>query len=330
MLPRKRVFLAVFLISSVLLSACSGFSKADPYAQKPLKIAWNAWPGDYPIILAEELGLYEKYGAEVETIYSEDYSQQLAQLLSGEIDSFNATISDVLLMANTDDLQIVLVSDYPQGANVIIGDASIQTPRDLKGKRLGVDASVIQSQLLVAEMLKAYGLSIDDVRLVSIIPEEVPEALGETIDAGFTWGQFVTEAIKKGNKVVYSDAEAPGLLTDVLIFRRTTVEERPEDIQAVVAAWIEAAGFLNANPDQAVEMIARHSGLSQDEVSLEGVKVYTLRDNLSAFQFGDDFSSLYFTINVNQNFLRDQGYISKFVPLERLIQTSFLTALSSQ
>lgn len=327
---RNRASLVVFLILSVLLSACSGFSGADPYIRKPLRIAWNAWPGDYPIFLAKELGLYEKYGVEVEAIYSEDYSQQLVQLLSGEIDSFNATISDVLLMANTDDLQIVLVSDYPEGANVIIGDASIQSPKDLKGKRLGVDASVIQSQLLVAEMLKAYGLSTEDVKLVSIIPEDVPEALGEAIDAGFTWGQFVTESIKQGNKVIYSDAEAPGLLTDVLIFRRVTVEERPEDVQAVVAAWIEAANFLNANPDQAVEMIAQQSGLPPDEVSLEGVKVYTLRDNLSAFQFGDDFSSLYFTINVNQNFLRDQGYITKFVPLERLIQTSFLTTLSSQ
>lgn len=330
MVKIHRLFIAVSLLSVLLLSSCSGMQPVGVEAKDPLRIAWNPWPGDYPLVIAQELGLFEKYGVEVELVFSEDYSQLLIQLLSGDIDGFNATISDVLLMASTDDVQIVLVADYPEGANTIVADADIQTPADLRGKRLGVDTSIISSRLLVAEMFRAYGLSPEEVTIVSTNPEEVPGALGKTIDAGFTWEPYTSQAQGNGYPVIYSDAQAPGLLTDVVVFRKATIDDRPEEIKAVVTAWLEASSFMNSNPDEAIDLILKYSGLPQDMISLAGVKVYTFEDNQLAFGYGDDFRSLYHAISVSQNFLRDEGYISKSIPLEQLIKVNFIENLLVQ
>lgn len=330
MVKFQQLFLTVSMILVLFLSSCASFTPAGNGELAPLRIAWNPWAGDYPLVLAKELGLFDQYGVEVEPIYSEDYSQLLIQLLAGEIDGFNASISDVLLMSITDEVQIVLVADYPEGANTIVADASIQTPADLKGKRLGVDASIISSRLLVSEMFKAYGLEAGEVTMVSTNPEAVPDALGKTIDAGFTWDPYTTQAQEAGYHVIFSDSQAPGLLTDALVFRKSTIDERPGDIQAVVAAWLEASRFMNDHPDEAIDLILNYSGLPREMVSLAGIKVYSYEDNQVAFQFRDDFSSLYHVITVSQNFLRDEGYISKSVPLEQLVRANFVENLPIQ
>ena len=325
-----RSFFAFSISLVLLLSSCSGMYSTGVEGRDPLRIAWNPWPGDYPLVVAKELGLFEKYGVEIEPVFSEDYSQLLIQLLSGDIDGFNATISDVLLMASTDEVQIVLVADYPEGANTIVADESIQSPADLRGKRLGVDTSIISSRLLVAEMLRAYRIGPEEVTIVATNPEEVPGALGETIDAGFTWEPYTSQAQEKGYPVIYSDAQAPGLLTDVVVFRKATIDDRPDEIRALVAAWLEASSFMNSNPDEAIGLIMKYSGLPPDMVSLAGVKVYTYKDNQLAFAYGDDFRSLYHAISVSQNFLRDEGYISKSIPLEQLIKVNFIENFTVQ
>lgn len=330
MVKYQRLFLTASVVLILFLSSCTGYSTVGNERMDPLRIAWNPWAGDYPLVVAEEMGLFDQYGVEVEPIYSEDYSQLLIQLLAGEIDGFNAAISDVLLMAITDEVQIVLVADYPEGANTIVADASIQTPADLRGKRLGVDTSIISSRLFVAEMFRAYGLRPDEVSVVSVNPEGVPDALGKTIDAGYTWEPYTSQAHQAGYHVIFSDAQAPGLLTDVLVFRKTTIDQRSEDIKAVVAAWLEASRFMNERPDEAINLILEYSGLPQEMVSLTGIKVYTYEDNRAAFRFGDDFSSLYYAITVSQDFLRDEGYISKSIPLEQLVRSNFVENLPYQ
>jgi NitT/TauT family transport system substrate-binding protein len=324
LLKNKEIYsllsLAVWLL---LVTACTGVA-ASPVERPPLKVSWNYWPGSYPIIIAQERGLFEKHGVKVEPILVE-YEEHAPNLIAKKTDGALPTLADALIIdaREPDSARIVFAYDESAGADVVVATADIANVADLRNKRIGASLGSF-GELLVRTMLKTSGLTLDDVTLVNIGPEAVPQAIPGSIEAGFTFEPHLSQALDQGHRIIFSSADAPGLIVDVAIFRTEVVEQRPEDVRAFADAWFEAVDYWQANPAEGNALIAKTLNLPVEEISLEGLKLLTREDNQRAFERSTDTTSLYTSGQVNADFLISSGGLTTAPDVERLLDPSFL------
>lgn len=313
-------FSSLLIIFTILMSACSGTQAVD---RPPLRVAWSLWPGVYPMVIAAEKGFFEKHGVQVEPIFYSSYGEQLPALASGKLDGAGLALNDVLLDRVAEEVKVVVITDNSDGADQIVALSEIISADDLRGKKIGfVKGSY--SEFFVREMLIQKGILPSDITFVEVPPEDVPDAIPDAIDIGHTYEPFSSQARAKGYNVIFSSADTPGLLVDVIVFRKSVTQERPEDVRAFVAAWFEAVEFWHDNPVEGNAIIAEVTGLNPEDISTEGVKIFDLVANLNAFNVGNDTTSVYFTGQKAQDFLISTGDISRLIKIDEILDPSFL------
>jgi NitT/TauT family transport system substrate-binding protein len=321
----KIYFLLLVITSLLLVGACTS-AEAKPSANRPpLKVAWSPWPGYYPMVIASEKGLFAKHGVAVEPVFYNIYTSQSPDFQTGKLDGVLLVLTDALILdaKSPDKAHVVTVVDNSDGADVVVALPEITTVADLRGKQIGATLSSF-GELLIRRMLETNGLEPDEVTLVNMNPEDVPKSMPNLIQAGATYAPFTAEATAKGYRVLYTSAETPGLISDVLLFTTSVIKERPDDVRAFIAAWFEAVAYWQANQAEANALIAKATGLKPEEISAEGVKILNLEDNLQAFTPGSDTTSLYFSAQISVDFLISSGILNNAPDPKRLLDPSFL------
>ncbi len=311
------------VLTAALLSSCGGSAPATEKAQ-PLRVGWSLWPGYYPILIAAEKGFFEQRGVEVQPVYYEFYGMQSSELASGMIDGGLIVLSDALFDSVSAEIKIVMITDNSLGADAIVASGKITQLSDLRGKRIGVEYNNVGGMLLARQMLRAAGISPAEATLVQITPEEVPASIPNLIQAGYTFEPHVSAARAKGQKVIYSSADAPGLLADTLAFRRSVIQARPQDVRAFIAAWFDAVDYWKANPEEGNAIIAQATGLAQEEISLEGVDLFNLHANQQAFKRANGYVSIYYAAEQELRYVIASGGATRPVDINELLDPSFL------
>lgn len=315
--------IALLVITVLLATACSS-GNTTVKQKTPLRVGWSLWPGYYPMAIAVEKGLFKKYGVDVEPVFYNVYGEQAPDLASGMIDGALIIFSDVLFDSISNQTNIVMVVDNSTGADQLVAASSIKNPQDLRGKRIGVQPSAVGGTLLVRAMLEKNGIPLSSVTFVEVSPENVPSAIPGTIDVGYTYEPFVSQARANGDTILFTSADTPGLIVDVLAFRRDITQNRPEDVKAFIQAWLEAVQYWKDNPQEGNAIIARATNQNISDISAEGLTLFGLAENQKAFTEGNDITSLYFTTQTDLKFLVENGFITKPIDANVLLNTSFL------
>ncbi len=318
-----KIFTALCVLS--LLTSCGAFENAPAAPLPPLRVEYSMWWGDYTIIIAQERGLFEKYGVEVEPVFYESYYDGLPDLAAGQIDGSMINIGDALNVSRHTDLKIVAVYD-DGGPNTMVASPFITRVSDLRGKRLGVPLGS-PYELFVTQMLETGGLSLSDVSLFNYDPSAVPGAMGTYIDAGFTWEPYTSQALQNGNRILFTSGGGEMLFPDVIAFRRETVDSRPNDIRAFLKAWFEAVKFRRQNPQASRQIIANYLGVRVDSIELESpVKLLNQSENLELYQPALDGteSELQQIAATNASFLVRIGTLTNLPDLAAILDGSFL------
>src|SRR5688572_2075863 len=178
----KKVFISkvsiLIFVMALLLSACGASGPTEEHS--PLRIGWSLWPGWYPVVIAQEQGLFAKHNVEVEFIFYDVYADTLPEFSSGKLDGTFLVIGDVIPLVKNNNARIVMVTDNSDGADVIMAGPEITSPADLEGKTIGVTLGTF-GELLAREMITANNLTAEDVNFIQIGPEDVPSQLGRDI-----------------------------------------------------------------------------------------------------------------------------------------------------
>jgi NitT/TauT family transport system substrate-binding protein len=313
--------LSILLIIAIPLSACSA---NETIAEKqPLRIGWSLYPGWYPLVIAQQQGLFEKHGIEVELVLYPTYDDTAPQLGSGFVDAAALVLGDVLLEDVGNYASVALVTDNSFGADQLIASPEVLETQDLRGKRIGFSTGTF-GELLVREMLKKYNVDVDEVSFVEISPEQVPDAIPSSIDIGHTFEPFASQARVNGNDVIFTSADAPGVIVDTIAFRNSILKERPEDVRNFINAWFEAVEYWQANPEEGNKIVAEATGQDIKDVSFDGVKFFDRNANLATFQPGTDTSSVVFTAQMELQFLIETGVVTKPVNVNNILNASYL------
>lgn len=325
----KRYWLAVSaaLLSALILS-CGGDDSGGGSGGKPIKLGFSAWPGWFPWQVAQEAGIFKQAGVNVELVWFEGYTDSINALTAGKLDANSQTLNDTLTaVAAGADERIVLVNDNSTGNDQIIADKSIQSPADLKGKRVGVEAGVVDHYLLALGLRKA-GLTMKDVEIVNLETGAAAASFAAgQLDAVAVFAPFTTQALKRsGSHTLFSSKDFPGAIPDHLAVTGALVKDRPKDVQKLINAWFMTMDYIKANPDKARAIMAKRAGVSESEYAEyeAGTTLFTLQQNRSAFDTGSDITRLDFAAKEISQFLLDNGFVQKPIALTSLFEPRFV------
>ncbi|HML23262.1 MAG TPA: MetQ/NlpA family ABC transporter substrate-binding protein [Aggregatilinea sp.] len=289
--------LAALMIGAVALGALPGIAHGQDMPS--VKLGVQPWLGYGPWWIAAEKGFFEDRGLDVEVIDFTWDQDMNAALASGRIDVEAAATNTLIALINQDvDAQAFLLLDASFEADAIIANKDITSIEDLAGREVAYEPGST-SDLLLNYALSEAGLTIDDVIPVPIAASDAGAAvIAGQVDVAVTYEPYISAALSGRDDygVLYSAAERPGLISDVMIAQRSFISENPDVIEALALAWDDAIAYLRENPDEGGQIIADAVGSDMEEftVAFEGVQVFSLEEN--AVEFSGDFQETFATV----------------------------------
>ncbi len=267
---RWKLLITAFAVLALILAACgddddSGGDSAS--SSGSIKLGFSAWPGWFPWQVAEEAGIFKDAGVDVDLVWFEGYLDSINALAAGQLDANSQTLNDTIAsVAAGSDQVIVLVNDNSTGNDQIIASKEIKTIQDLKGKKIGVEAGVVDHYLLLLG-LQSAGLGPDDVQVENLETGAAAAAFASgQLDAVGVFAPFTTQALKReGSHTLFTSKDFPGAIPDHLTISRELLDERPDDVQKLIDAWFLTLDYIKKNPDKAIDIMAKRAGVSVDE-----------------------------------------------------------------
>jgi NitT/TauT family transport system substrate-binding protein len=323
----------VAVVLSALLIACGGDDddeESGSVSGEPIKLGFSAWPGWFPWQVAEEQGIFEKAGVNVELVWFEGYLDSINALAAGQLDANSQTLNDTLAsVAAGSDQRIVLVNDNSTGNDQIIVREGISSVADLKGKKIGIEAGVVDHFLLALGLKKA-GLSLSDVEIVNLETGAAAASFAAgQLDAVGAFAPFTTQALKRsGSKVLFTSEDFPGSIPDHLVVSGDLVEKRPGDVQKLINAWFMTLDYIKANQSTSLDIMAKRAGVSVDEYKEydAGTTLFTLEQNAKAFSAGSDMTYLSFAAEEISKFLLDNEFVEEKIDYAKVFEPRFVRA----
>jgi len=324
---KKLVFLLVIAMIITMAASCSKTEK-----EQAIKIAINVWPGYAHAFIAQEKGIFEKNGVTVELMLRKDISDSTELYRHGEADGVFTLVPDVVIF-NSEGIstKIVHVTDYSDTGDVIIGKGQYNSLAELKGKTISFEGFNTFSHMFVLRSLEKAGIGEGKAKLANIMANDVLTALEDgKIDAGHTWEPVKSQALAKGYKILAKAGDIPGIITDVLAFNSKIVEERPDDIRAIIKSLLEARDFVHTNREQALEIMSRAEGMSKEEMDsgINGVYQPDLKENIEAMKKSENAKSLHSSGKRVAEFFLQRGQISKIPDMSEIIEAKFVNELA--
>lgn len=300
----------------------------------PIVIGYSNWPGWWPWAIAEQEGLFEANGVEVEMRWFDGYVESMEAFAAGQLDGNTQTLNDTISFAadSVNGQVVVLVNDNSAGNDKIIVAEEINTIQDLKGKKVAIEEGVVDDFLLSLALQDA-GMSRDDVEIVPLETGAAAAAFaaGQADAVGAFPPYWLTALEREGSKELLSSADYPGAIPDLLVMSQTVIDERPEDVQAIVNTWFDILAFMDANPEKSDEIMAARAGVTTEELQLlkDGTKIFTIEENLEAFSPGDSMKHMPYAAQQMADFMVGVGFIPEVPPLEPILDDQFVQAYAA-
>ncbi len=319
--------LAIIVLFTLLITGCIPSDKRTD--QTPIKIAINQWPGYASAFIAQEKGFFEKNGVKVNLIFDKEYRDSQEKYKNKEVDGVFEVLSDTIFHnAEGQSSKIVFVTDYSDSGDVIIGRKEFDSLTDLKDKKIGIDRINSFSHLFVLTALEKAGVKEDEFQTENVPAKDVLEKLerGE-IDAGHTWEPIKTLALNKGYKQLAKAGDTPGVIIDVLTFNSKIVNEKPNDIRAIVKSLLEAQEFVENNYEESIKIMADKEEMSIEQMGsgIKGVHKLKLDEILNAMKKN---GPLHTFGESNSEFFINRGQLSKKINLNEIMMPEFLEQIN--
>ena len=300
----KKKFSKLFGAFAGVVMAASALS----VSAEPLKIGYSDWPGWVAWEVAVEKQWFKEEGVDVKFEWF-DYVASMDAFAAGQIDAVAMTNGDALVTGATGAKSVMMIiNDYSNGNDMVIAKPGIESVKDLKGKKIGVEIGFV-GHLLLLNALKDNGLSEADVDLVNVPTNETPQVLASgDVDAIVAWQPNSGMALNMvpGSKAVYTSADEPGLIYDVLAVSPSSLEANRAAWKKVAKVWYRVVDYLKdpKTHDDAIKIMASRVGLAPEEYKafVSGTKILSKVEAKKFFAKADGFGSLFGSSKISDDF----------------------------
>ena len=302
-------------------------------AAEPLKIGYSDWPGWVAWEIAIEKQWFKEAGVDVVFEWF-DYVASMDAYAAGKLDAVSMTNGDALVTGATGAKSVmILINDYSNGNDMVVAKPGISSVKDLKGKKVGVEIGFV-GHLLLLNALEKNGLTESDVELVNVPTNETPQVLASgEVDAVVAWQPSSGQALNlvPGSTAIYTSADEPGLIYDVLAVSPSSLAARRDEWKKVLNVWYKAVAYLKdpATSEDAISIMAARVGLEPAEYKsfVNGTNILTLEEAKKYAPNADGFKSLYGSSKISDDFNVANKVYGEPENVDAYIDTSLMNEL---
>ncbi|OIQ84587.1 putative thiamine biosynthesis protein [mine drainage metagenome] len=304
-------------------------------AESTMNIGTVVWIGYGPFYVAAAKGFFKKYGLDAKLQNFNDPALIPSAIASKAVDGGMLTYDQVIGSdAKGLHLQVVMPIDYSNGADAIVAKTDITKISQFKGQKIGYNP-LSPSDFLLSYALLKNGMGEKDIQSISMTPEQVPAAMASGgIPIGVTYEPSLSQIVAMGGgkkfHVVFSSKDAPGLITDVLVFNKAYIAAHPKEVKATIRAYLEGLAYMKSNPDDADAIIGKAMGISAKDVKdqMSGVFNIPLPGMVKTFTKSTATTSLYGSGPVIGKVLMGKKQISSVPPIAETFDAKFVMELA--
>jgi NitT/TauT family transport system substrate-binding protein len=254
----------------------------------------------------------KEQGLEIEVIDFKSSSDENQAIAAGSLDGGNvgALGTNVLF---TKGVPVKIISGTVRGGSDFVVSSSVQTVRDLEGKKIGATKGAT-SEILAKFQMKKAGVTSTWINLphaqlaIAMAQKDV-----DAIAAGEPWaGLAVSKGIGKrltGFNVYDSPARA---VSGAFVLSEKLIKESPDTVQKLVNAFVKAILFSNKNRDEYIKHAVEKLKISEEDVRI------ALRNSEITYQvFPEEWPAL-------AGMAKDLGYIQEVADYSKAFDLTFL------
>lgn len=276
---------ALLLAATLLAASCSPSAEAPAQKRTEFSIGWSIYAGWMPWPYAQQAGIVkkwaDKYGIKINVVQVNDYVESVNQYTAGKFDGVTVANMDALTIpaAGGKDTSAIVIGDYSNGNDGVLlkGGSNLAS---LKGQSIYlVELSV--SHYLLARALGSAGMALTDVRTINTSDADIVGAFtSPDARAAVAWNpQLSVMRGQPGVKQVFSSADIPGEILDLLVVDTATLKANPDLGKALAGIWYETVALMvrqDAQGKEARAAMARLAGTTPEvfESQLKTTRLY--------------------------------------------------------
>src|SRR6266850_4516627 len=211
--------------------------------------------------VAEEKGLFRKYGIDAEVIVTgQGGTAGIGALLANDIQIVNSA-GDVLVAAALRGGDTVMVAGVVnKGLQRLVTKSDIKTPADLKGKRVGVTRIGAISHSVLLMMLQRWKMSVNDVQVMQV--GSSPNMLASMEKGGLDGAvltipsMFVAE--DRGYRVLLDMADTDiYYLHTMVATTRNYIKNNRDKVSRFLKGYLEGLAFVKQNKKESIDVVKK-------------------------------------------------------------------------
>ena len=265
----KKIFLFLSLILIVFtFTGC----KSKQEELKEINISYAKGPLNIPSILIKNLNLaQEEFKDDKIKVNFHDVTsgpQQVQALMAGDLDILHAFGGTSAIISASNGADFIITNIYsrsPKGFILVTKSDKINSPKDLKGKKVGGPKGTVLHQLLAAALEKE-DMNINDVEFINMKVNDCAAALEKgVIDAALLTGPAAENSLKHGAKLITS---GEGLIQGVIVTAVSSdfYKKHPDIVKRFINLNKRTTDFIESNFDKTSEIVSAETGLSKDDI----------------------------------------------------------------
>ena len=264
----KRNTITFLLIAATLLLFV--YISSNPYVskQETIRIGIPQWPGYEYLFVAKKQGFFKQTGLDVELVELSSLTEVRRAFERGKVDGMASTLIEVLeaFKYSGKIAQPVLIIDYSNGADEILGSTKIKTIRELKGKIIGVEAGSM-STYLVSRALEMNDINSSEVVIMPMELHDMPTALKTGKVDAITSYPPASVAIKKqfDINVLFDSSKIPNEILDVIAINNEILENNPELQKQLLQVWKLILDYTRDYSDDSYSILTERLMISGNE-----------------------------------------------------------------
>jgi sulfonate transport system substrate-binding protein len=300
----------------VLFLCSQGMAQGKPV----VRIGYQ--PTSSAILVGKAKGFYEKafapLGVQVEYDFFLSGPLIIEAAAGDRVDLMNVgNMPPIIARAGGIDVKVIAKAGFNPATNAILvrPDSPLRSIADLKGKKVAAQVGSSVHYFLY-QVLKANGLSMEDVHLVNLAgPDQGPALESGSVDAIVLWMPYRTQLEMAGKARVLVDSSRASGNLGVFMVRNDFGKKNPELVAAFLKATQRANDYLRHHPRECLEILAANSQFPKDVLakSLEGFhwSMALTREDV------EDLKGI-------KDFLKENKVIRKDFDIHDLVDTRYL------
>ena len=269
-----------WLILAVVLTAA-------PVKAEPIKIAYSGVSAaGTPLWLAKEEGVFTRHGLEADLVAVRSAPLQVTALVSNEVQFVRGSASSMLTAAAQGAKLKILFSLFAERASYdFLVSPSITNPRDLRGKKIGVqDFSGLLWSLTMLS-LREMGLDPqrDNINIQAIGDSTViAQSLSSGIIDAAALDKLQSLRLQGLGIKVLLDLSRIAFPASPFMSAEAYIQKNPQAVENFIKALIEASTIMRAQKERGLAVLQRHI---KTDRQLAEIGYKNLLDDLTPYTF---------------------------------------------